>query len=327
MTQPASDDMYSLTVGADAQDGSPLFTKLPAETRVEIFSLALKAEVDTSKPYRPDRFFYRPGYHYHTKINQALLLTCKRIYEEARLLPIAVNEHVFWLFNGPGASVGRRERHPVRWDEYFHKMNTDQRQAVQTVHIFAQQMYLESLTNIFGCHAFNFKTTCLHLTIRHFDWWSWESPPMSNDRLGICPWRESRTSCQQMLAEPPDPGVDYITPRISTLSTWGGQVCQIKGLRELKIEFEIAIVKKPQLQAVIERAKTWKFPLVEEDVVLMWMGTVEESTWEGLQTVKADFMPLRERPITDDLPKRKYYVVTMTWVAVPSSRIGYFRTV
>lgn len=148
---------------------------------------------------------------------------------------------------------------------------------------------------------------------------------MSNDRLGICPWRESRTSCQQMLAEPLDPDVDYIKPRIGSLSTWGGQVCQIKGLKVLKIEFEIGIPKEQQLQMVIERAKTWKFPLAGADAVLVWTGTMEDFFWEGLQSVKGDFMPLREKPIAGDLPTRKYHVVTMTWVAVPSSRVGLFR--
>ena len=304
------------------QGGSPLFSKLPAEIRAEIFALALRAADDTSKPYRPDRVFYRPGYHHHKKTNCALLRTCKRIYGETRLLPVSVNEHIFWLFNGPWLSIGRVNRHTSRWNDLVLGLNEDQKSAIQLVHIFAQQCNLESLPNIFGWRAFTFRTSCLHITIRHSDWWSWESPPASSDRLGICPWRENRTSCQQMLAEPAQPTLEYIKPRIERLTTWGGQVCQIEGLKVLKMEFETDKAKKSQLKVVTERAKGWKFPLTREETALIWTGKLEESSWEGLKKLKDDYQVLKEKPIADDLPKRKYYVVTMTWEAVPTSRLA-----
>jgi hypothetical protein len=124
-----------------------------------------------------------------------------------------------------------------------------------------------------------------------------------------------------MLAEPAQPNLEYIKSRIERLTTWGGQVCQIEGLKVLKMEFETDEAKKSQLEIVIERAKGWKFPLTREETALIWTGKLEESSWEGLKNLKDDYQVLKERPITEDLPKRKYYVVTMAWEAVPFSRL------
>jgi len=49
----------------------------------------------------------------------------------------------------------------------------------------------------------------------------------------------------------------------------------------LRIEFETDVVKKDQLQKVLERAKHWRFPLVGTNSVLEQVGEVCESGWEG----------------------------------------------
>ncbi|KAI1615546.1 hypothetical protein EDD36DRAFT_463051 [Exophiala viscosa] len=300
---------------ANHQDQSPLFSRIPAEIRLHIFELALTSFDDPTKPYRADRKFYRPGYHYHQKIDCTLLRTCKLIYLETRLLPVSVNEHMFWLWKGGPLPITTQQNRPrARWKEWYESLNDDQKQAVQTVHMFTQQYYLEGFGFRFMADLFQFRTARLHMTIRHQDWWSWESPAESSDKLGVCPWREDRTSCQQMLAEPERPSMEYIKERM-TNSTWGGQVCKVQGLKALKIEFEIDEVKKLQLKAVVERAKGWKFPLVWKGVFLEWTGTLKESAWEGLRDLKDDSVALREKPVRKDLPKRRYYVVTMTWKA------------
>lgn len=177
----------------DAQVASLLFS-LPAEIRAYVFELALAATDDNAKPYRTDRKYYRPGYHYHPKVDCALLRTCKRVYREARLLPVSVNEHVFWFFNGPRSSNSRINRNTAMWRTWYDSLSEDQKQSVRTVHIFCQQVHLERLGNSSEVE-FSFRTSRLRLTIRHADWWSWESPAESSDRLGICPWRSWRTSC------------------------------------------------------------------------------------------------------------------------------------
>ena len=298
----------------DPQETSSLFSKLPSEIRVYIFELALTADTDGSKPYRHDRAFHRPGYRFHTKINCALLYTCKKAYYEARLLPLSVNEHVFWLFNGPWKSVGKTTRHTAQWAGFYSRLGNDQRDAVGKVHIFAQQYYLEGLGNRDDLQSLKFPAKSLCLTLRHSDWWSWESPPASSDRLGICPWRPERTSSHQMLAEPAEPTLEYIQERMSS-NTWGGQVCTIIGLKTLEMEFEIEDRKKRQLDVVVERAKSWKFPL-HQGRTLEWTGRLEESSWTGLKSLKDDNQMLRESPIPENAPTRCYHVVKMSWNAV-----------
>ncbi|OAL19632.1 hypothetical protein AYO22_09794 [Fonsecaea multimorphosa] len=305
------------------QRGSRLFT-LPAEIRASIFELALTSYDDPAKPYRADRKYYRPGYHHHQKIDCSLLLTCRRTYREARLLPISVNEHVFWLFNGPWKFIPGNNRNTARWTYWYVNLTEDQKSAVQTVHIFTQQCYLEDLL-VTDAWRFSFRTSCLHLTLRHADWWSWESPVGSSDCLGICPWRPHRTSYQEMLFEPLEPSLAYIRDRMGE-RTWGGAVCKIRGLRKLVMEFEIDEKKKSQLQVVAERAKHWIFPLAGEEFVLEWTGQLEESSWEGVRDLRDDYHFMREQPLQANLPRRKYYVVKMTWRAKTAARGGLFRT-
>ncbi|EXJ60486.1 hypothetical protein A1O7_04639 [Cladophialophora yegresii CBS 114405] len=294
-----------------------LLCSLPTEIRIQIFTLVLTADHDLSRPYRADRKYYRPQYQYHQKIDFSLLFTCKQIYGDTRLLPISANEHVFWLFNGPWKQFNQNNRNTARWDSWYFSLNEAQKPAIQKVHIFNQQYYLENLITT-DARRFPFKTHSLHLTFRHSDWWSWESPPASSDRLGICPWRRHRTSCQAMLAEPIQPDLAYIKERMVE-GTWGGSICQILNLRKLVLEFETDERKKSQLEAVVERAKGWKFPLAWEDLVLEWSGQLDVSRWEGVRDLKDDYHFLKEQPVRDDLPKRQYYVVTMVWQAKPVS--------
>ncbi len=216
-TQPALPPRTpQISAGADAQASSPLFSSIPAEIRQRIYTLTLRSFDDHSKPYNPQHHHYRPGHEYRQKYDLRLLQTCKRIYHEARLLPISLNEITIYLYRGPRSNL---PAHPVHnWQERYNGLNPDQRNAVQTVHFYAQQCYLESTPALLDPGTARFATPqfCggrsilapsmttkkLILTLRRSDWWSWESPPMSNDQLGICPWRSGRTDWKQMEAEP-----------------------------------------------------------------------------------------------------------------------------
>jgi hypothetical protein len=309
--------MIKMAAAVQHDQAQSRLCSLPAEIRANIFTLALTADDDLSRPYRADRKYYRPGYHYHQKINFSLLFTCKQIYRETRLLPISANEHLFWLFNGPWKQINQKHRNTARWDSWYFSLNETQKTAIQKIHIFTQQYYLENLITT-DARRFPFKTHCLHLTFRHPDWWSWESPPASSDRLGICPWRPHRTSCQEMLAEPFRPDLAYIKERMVE-GTWGGSICQILNLRKLVLEFEVDERKKSQLEVVAETAKGWKFPMAWEGFVLEWNGQLKESWWEGVRDLKDEYHFLKEQPVQDNLPKRQYYVVTMIWDARPVS--------
>ena len=117
-----------------------------------------------------------------------------------------------------------------------------------------------------------------------------------------------------MLAEPAEPTVDYIKKHL-VKGTWGAAVCEIMNLRELVLEFEIDERKRSQLDAVVERAKAWKFPLAQEDFVLEWSGGIKWSSWEGIRELKEEYHFLKESPVADDLPKRICHVATMVWSA------------
>jgi hypothetical protein len=121
--------------GVEKEQPQSRLCTLPTELRLNILSCALLADDDHSKPYRIDRKYYRPGYEYHRKIDVAVLLACKQIYREARLLPISVNEHTFWLFGGPWKFLGRNNFNTAQWMKWYEKFTDDQKLAVQRVHV------------------------------------------------------------------------------------------------------------------------------------------------------------------------------------------------
>lgn len=120
----------------------------------------------------------------------------------------------------------------------------------------------------------------LTLRLGRTEWWTWEDPPFPGGQYP-----------QLML----DPGMKGINPgfmqhqaeqRRRGLWTgwqgdcWGAQIAEFKGLRCLELVLETFTAKKQQLDAVIECAKTWRFPM-EDDCALVWDGNVEISSWTG----------------------------------------------
>lgn len=297
------------------QENCVLFTKLPAEVRYRVFELVLSACDDYDAPYREDRVYYRPGYHFRQKLHLELLRTCKAIYQEARLLPVATNEHTFWLFGGPWAQFGKTNKNTANWNGWYGSLNPEQKSSVGYIHIFAQQYLLEDLAQRADSLLFRFSTTKLRLTFRNSDWWSCESPPESSDRLGICPWLSGRVDCRQMAAQPVEPTTSYIRGRM-TKEVWGWLVCQVERLEILEMEFETDMDKSEQLDKVVERAKYWKFPKIESDYVLEWTGKLEESSWQSMRLLKPDYLSLRRSTVPQRGPERRLRVVTMTWKAI-----------
>lgn len=314
--------------GAHPQNHSPLFSTLPGEIRQRIYTFVLSSFDDLSKPFNPQHHHYRPGYRYGQKYDLRLLQTCKRVWHEARLLPISLNEIVFYLYRGPSSTPPGYFQHD--WRMRYRILNQDQQDAVHTVHFFARQCYLEStqkllapengarslaeLRGLNAAEAGAMTAKMIVLTFRRSDWWAWESPVMSNDQIGICPWRRGRTDWKQMEAESFEgPEGDW--------NGWGGQFQYVRGLDTLKIEFETVATKKRQLDRVVGRAKHWKFPL-EDDRVLAWTREMKESTWEGMAILKEEswgrkvlLRSLRGDPVDEKPTTCTYVVITMTWRA------------
>ena len=83
------------------------------------------------------------------------------------------------------------------------------------------------------------------------------------------------------------------------------------------MEFETDVIKKSQLEDVLERAKCWKFPTMCGRQVLVFDGTLKTSTWEGPARLRDDSL-VTLRHVETALPglqdgQRTYFVAEMTW--------------
>ncbi|KAJ7098328.1 hypothetical protein C8R44DRAFT_553423, partial [Mycena epipterygia] len=146
---------------------SPLFGSLCAEVRNMVFKHALVECDDLSRPYSKHGYYYRPDFKYAGKITTSLLLTCRLVYLETRLLSCTVNDHIFWQC---GAPPGRLvSNHGV----YFARMSSEQRALVRRVHFFAQLPWLETRTAADAWPA-GLALRKLAITVRHTDWRYWE---------------------------------------------------------------------------------------------------------------------------------------------------------
>ncbi|KAI0123469.1 hypothetical protein BJ170DRAFT_109559 [Xylariales sp. AK1849] len=316
---PANIDMATM----DEQSECVFFT-LPGEIRTSIFEYALTPDDDHTKQYLPDRVYTRPGQRFHPRTNISLLQTCKRIFQETRFMPVSQATHTFWVFGGPWKMMRTKLAGMAGWEPWQTSLSEEQRKAVQFVHIFAQQYVLESIGNVSTFRPLRFATKNLRLTFRRTDWWSWQSPAASSDRLGICPWLPGRVTHQAMLAQP------LLIPRdkmreTMVEGTWGWQICQMQGLQKLEIEFEVDVIKKLQLQKVLERAEHWIFPLAGTNAVLAKSGEVTEMEWEGVADRQEDSryaLNATGRGLVPDM-KKTYYVAMMTWKAVSESNEPY----
>ena len=283
--------MQTIGLRWNMQADCPLFNMIPAEIRDRIFSFALSPFDNHNHPYKLGQHWYRPGYHYPQMLDTRLLQTCKRIYEECRLMPIKLNEFVLYLLDGPIYRGWGRQglfRNPeTGTGGRLHCLTQTQQQSIENVHCFVQQFYLENWLAYQAAWEGLSSAKRLTLTLRRTDWWSWESDVGSPDRLGICPWLLGRTTCQAMEAEPINPTLEYIRSNMDQGVSPSGQrpfavmIWNLPQLEVLEIEFEAEVKKKDQLAVVVDRAKGWKFPR-EDGSHLLWNGEVKESRWEGL---------------------------------------------
>ncbi|KAL1868401.1 hypothetical protein Plec18167_008327 [Paecilomyces lecythidis] len=278
----------------DPQTSCPLFSVLPAEIRNLIYKFSLESE-DASTDhsprslYRRNAFYYRPGHKQPKRIQTALLQTCQKIYAEASLLPPAVNEHTFWFYRAPPHVKDASS--PL---DYFRKMTPQQRAQVQHLHFFTQQFFLEDncWSDVWkglkmGNGGRSLRGECriapkkMTITLRHTDWWFWEH----NDPLGIDPFRPGRTRAADM---------GKAVCQHAERRAWGNQFVSILSLEELVIEFETVMRKRDQLDAIIQQAIHWKFPIQPDksSYLVADPGSKRAYTWIGAKEVELK----RQRP-------------------------------
>ena len=261
-----------LSLPAARQEQSPLFTVLPAELRSEIFALVLTDYPDPSPDtrYAAETCYTRPSYFAPRKSDIRLLRTCRAVYQEAWFMPFILREQSHWLTH--------RDRAPPEYN-YIRQLENLQStlarisqqhgtQHVEThgLRIFAQMWALEEgrlgalLRTVPLLHP-----RSLTLTIRHADWWWWESDePLRFEGNWI----------------------------------WEMRSCLPPSVREFRIELESVKRKKEQVDSIAKQmAERWFFKRMDgvalfadasgaANTVDTWTGssTWNDETWTRDET-------------------------------------------
>ncbi|KAI9802305.1 MAG: hypothetical protein M1833_001811 [Piccolia ochrophora] len=234
----------------------PLFTRIPGEIRNLIFHFALLSDDDKTRPYPATEYYCRPGYRYHQRIHTDLLSTCRLIYLEAHTLPLAVNEHVMWRYRGP-------EDHPENdWSFFENRFTSAQLAQIKRLHCFTQQFWLQDEDWALRAPVLP-NLTHLKVTLRHTDWWNWESGnelELTRDQI----FRDQVSPTDAHSASPEDESPFYA----------------LSSLREFALELETIERNKPQLDVIVADASTWTFRLPNR--VLTTEGVpVTTYRWKG----------------------------------------------
>ncbi|KAF2478097.1 uncharacterized protein BDR25DRAFT_7992 [Lindgomyces ingoldianus] len=108
------------------QTQSPLFSTLPSEIRNLIFEYALCECQDETDPVDSQSRHFRPGHEYKTRIETALLQTCRLIYYEAQAIPLRSATHHLFAFTGTGSKID--------WDHYIFHLTKQQGQNLYHLH-------------------------------------------------------------------------------------------------------------------------------------------------------------------------------------------------
>ncbi|KAF2463942.1 uncharacterized protein BDR25DRAFT_244050 [Lindgomyces ingoldianus] len=161
-----------------SQTQSPLFGVIPAEIRNEIFWLALQEFDNPETLYPRETYYTRPGQMGPKRIEVALLRTCKRVYEETKVIPLSNTVACIYL-----GSQMRAPKDYIRVGEVFelHHIRRFRAQywsALKHVHILAQ-LYALNAQNIHHVFLQNhlrpaISPSTVTITIRYTDWWYWE---------------------------------------------------------------------------------------------------------------------------------------------------------
>lgn len=286
------------------QQQCPLFAQLPAEVRALIFTFAT-APYDSPKleeQYLETDFFYRPSHRARHLTSTSLLLTCRRIWLEAHHLPLLQAQPTFW-FGAPGrrpawanqqsaatpladyrTPAGHLEGDTNRLRRTLERFTPLNRQDAR-VQLFAQMFWLRYQSSTAYPVTQDWPrlgVKALTLTIRHSDWYYWESDaPLDLGDHPICRW------LQDMTVGAED--------------------------RELRLVFETLVSKVAQLDEVIAK-------LIETVGVIRDASEREAKYSMALQDPPSDYYWIGPtnlggeiRPVYEGLRQLKYVVKTVVW--------------
>lgn len=161
------------------QDDSPLLN-LPTEIIDVIASYVLTPEPNLSKPYDFFTCYRRPGNLAPTKISTSLLQTCQFFYSAYWYLPWTLSTHNFYLTSSDrrpeNVTTVQQMTQTSHLIQHLHPDAPARRKEVSHVQVFPQLYALEdgrALSQILKIG--HFMPRSVTVTIRHADWWFWES--------------------------------------------------------------------------------------------------------------------------------------------------------
>jgi hypothetical protein len=236
----------------DPQAACPLFARLPAEIRLQIFALVLTASDDTSRPYRTGAYYHRPGYRFPHLVDTAVLLTCRAIYLEAYLLPARQNELVWWGENGPLHAYTKVATHEglklglniSRASMSWLRMSTQHRRLVRA-HWFGSPQAFNRIPPESIAH-YGFHPTTLHITVPAHQWPAWDGMPDDVDVLS-----------RSLL---PPTGRATPEPDPFAASEWSRMLPRVRGLEHFVLELEVLEPRAAELEQIVRQAAHWRFP-------------------------------------------------------------------
>ncbi|KAH0272632.1 hypothetical protein KCU91_g6559, partial [Aureobasidium melanogenum] len=282
----ANQDSNALRAAEFASDSaheqlqSALFSVLPGEIRNHIWNYALADYEDTTQLYDDATCYKRPDYLAPRKTDTVLLRTCKRIYQEAWFLPWTNAEQTFYL-----TSTDRRPPRTTTPRDMQRTLLAISRSQtmpiIQHVRVFPQLYALENGQRLQEMNLRFFYPKVITITIRHTDWWFWES---DNNLHFDATW------------------VDF---------------CRFPdSLTELRVAFESLERKKDQIDDVVRQAiEGWVFRRKDDTELSAKNCEPEMMRWSGSATWH------HHRWIRDETGPNKldYYVSTVTWRPVGST--------
>ena len=271
------------------QDASPLFSLLPGELRNLIWAFASTQDEsdDPDSKFDETAYCYRPDHRAWMKTCYALLLTCRRAWFEAHALPMLQAEQCY--YNADRAAPDARS---PDWMASLSELN---RRNFGCLRLFAQSVVIEKLTAGVGhLRAFflttepaettDFQPRELHVTIRHTDWWYWESET---------PLRLKNEWVQALLDSP-----------------------DLRSTQTLHLSLETLDYKLDQLQPILARMQLLESAEIETHVIdgkavktrFVRSEQIAQSTWSGPANLNnQSFDPYKDKT------SLTYTVVTLTW--------------
>ena len=273
-------DILGSGISPHPQASSPLFSILPPEVRNHIFYLTLLEYDDDTAPVPFGSYGYRPGHEYRKKHSLDLLATCKRAYLEGYLIPVVTTTHATWNTWDTRAPLNR----PLVAHRRFQAMTIEQRAAVETVQLYAQQFALEArgwenkiITRDQRTHGV--LPTRLVITVRHSDWWSWE-----ND-------------------------APFCMDEYQYGSLWRKGFEAFPSLEEFVMELETLERRKAEMDIIAEGVRKWRIDLGNGRVLKTDGIALEVCTWNGSPKLCGG---LPRKP-PEGAGSLRYYVVIITW--------------